>query len=73
MTITLTLSELDERLLTKGIVGWRNANADIDTAIESENWSAIDGAQNDRSLHANTIALIVHKYTDATAEQGARP
>ncbi|MVV51896.1 hypothetical protein EJA72_27185 [Pseudomonas sp. PB120] len=73
MTMNITLSELDKRLLTKGIAGWRNANADIDTAIESENWCAIDGAQNARSLHANTIALIVNKYTDTTAEQGARP
>lgn len=73
MTMTITMSELDERLLTKGIAGWRSANADIDTAIESENWCAIESAQNDRSLHANTIALIVHKYTDTTAGQGARP
>ena len=73
MTMTIAISELDKQLLTKGISDWRSANADIDTAIESENWCAIGSAQNDRSLHANTIALIVNKYTDTTAGQRARP
>lgn len=73
MTMTISISELDKRMLSKGIAGWRSANADIDTAIESENWRAIESAQQDRSLHANTIALIFHKYTDTMPEQGARP
>lgn len=70
-TLTLSISELDKRLLAKGIVGWRDANGEIDNAISSENWGAIERAQNDRASHANTIALIFHKYTDTTPEQGA--
>lgn len=70
MTITNVISELDMRMLSKGIAGWRGANADIDAAIESENWGAIQDAQRDRSLHANTIALIFHKYADITPERG---
>ena len=70
--LTTTISELDKRMLSKGIAGWRGANADIDTAIKSENWGAIESAQHDRSMHANTIALIFHKYTDNTLEQGGR-
>lgn len=69
MTMTISISELDKRMLSQGIAGWRSANADIDTAIQSENWCAIESAQQDRSHHANTIALILHKYTDTTAEQ----
>lgn len=70
ITMTISISELDKRMLSTGIAGWRNANADIDTAIESENWSAIESAQQNRSLHANTIALIFHKYTGPMPEQG---
>lgn len=70
-TLTISISELDKRLLAKGIVGWRDANGEIDNAISSENWSAIERAQNDRASHANIIALIFHKYTDTTPEQGA--
>lgn len=70
MDMTISISDLDKRMLSKGIAGWRSANADIDTAIKSENWWAIESAQQDRSLHANTIALIFHKYTDAAPEQG---
>ncbi len=70
--LSLTLSELDQRLLKSGITGWRGANHDIDSAINSENWAAIERAQNDRALHANAIALIFHKYTDAATEQGAQ-
>lgn len=69
--LTISISELDRRLLVSGIVGWRTANGDIDDAISAENWGAIDRAQNDRASHANTIALIFHKYTDTTTEQGA--
>jgi hypothetical protein len=72
MTITITISEQDSRLLNSSIVGYRSANADMDNAIESENWCAINTAQDNRSLHANTIALIINKHTDAVAEQGAR-
>ncbi|OZO05208.1 hypothetical protein B7453_07410 [Pseudomonas sp. IB20] len=70
MTMTMSISELDQRLLSEGIAGWRNANAEIDTAIRSENWYAIESAQQDRSLQANAIALIFHKYADVTAKQG---
>lgn len=69
--MTIAISALDKRLLAKGIAGWRCANADIDTAISTANWGAIEGAQHDRFMHANTIALIFHKYTDTTPEQGA--
>ena len=70
MTMTMPISELDQRLLSEGIAGWRNANAEIDTAIRSENWCAIESAQQDRSLQANAIALIFHKYADVTAKHG---
>ena len=70
MDMIISISDLDKRMLTKGIASWRSANADIDTAIKSESWCAIESAQQDRSLHANTIALIFHKYTDAAPEQG---
>lgn len=68
--LAISISELDKRLLVNGLVGWRAANCDIDEAISVENWGAIDRAQNDRASHANTIALIFHKYTDITTEQG---
>lgn len=70
--LAISISELDKRLLVNGLVGWRVANGDIDEAISAENWGAIDRAQNDRASHANTIALIFHKYIDITTEQGAR-
>jgi hypothetical protein len=44
----------------------------MDNAIESENWCEINTAQDKRSLHAYTIALIINKHTDAVAEQGVR-
>lgn len=68
--LTITISELDRRLLVSGLVGWRSANGDIDDAISAGNWGAVHRAQNDRASHANTIALIFHKYTDITTEQG---
>ena len=70
--MTFDFSEQDRRMLSRSVSGWRDANVQIDTAIESKNWSAINSAQIDRSSHANTIALIVNKYTDPV-EQGARP
>jgi len=70
--MTFHFSEQDRRMLSRSVSDWRDANVQIDTAIESENWSAINSAQIDRSSHANTIALIVNKYTDPV-EQGARP
>mgnify|MGYP001596736480 FL=1 len=70
--MTFDFSEQDKQMLSRSVSGWRDANVQIDTAIQSENWSAIDSAQIDRSSHANTIALIVNKYTDRV-EQGARP
>lgn len=70
--MTFDFSEQDRQILSRSVSGWRSANVEIDTAIESENWSAIDSAQIDRSSHANTIALIVNKYTDPV-EPGARP
>jgi len=70
--MTFDFSEQDKQMLSRSVSGWRDANVQIDTAIQSENWSAIDSAQIDRSSHANTIALIVNKYSDAV-EQGARP
>lgn len=73
MTMTMPISELDKRLLSQGIAGWRNANAEIDTAIRSENWCAIESAQQNRSLQANAIALIFHKYADVTVKQGEHP
>lgn len=69
--MTFDFSEQDRRMLSRSVSDWRSANVEIDTAIQSENWSAIDSAQIDRSSHANTIALIVNKYTDPV-EQGAR-
>ncbi|WP_233093609.1 MULTISPECIES: hypothetical protein [unclassified Pseudomonas] len=70
--LTHDISEQDRQLLSRSVSGWRNANVEIDTAIQSEEWSAINSAQIDRSSHANTIALIVNKYTDPV-EQGTRP
>jgi hypothetical protein len=70
--MTFDFSEQDRLMLSRSVSGWRDANVEIDTAIQSENWSAIDSAQIDRSSHANTIALIVNKYTDLV-EPGARP
>ena len=69
--MTFEFSEQDRQILSRSVSGWRSANVEIDSAIQSENWSAIDSAQIDRSSHANTIALIVNKYTDPV-EQGAR-
>ncbi|WP_240999421.1 hypothetical protein [Pseudomonas sp. JAI120] len=73
MTMTMPISELDQRLLSEGIAGWRNANVEIDKAIRSENWRAIESAQQYRSLQANAIALIFHKYAGVTAKQGEHP
>ncbi|AMB78566.1 hypothetical protein AV641_05520 [Pseudomonas fragi] len=74
MTMTITISEADtKRLFDRSIAGYRSANTDLDIAIDSENWGAINLAQSNRELHANTIALIVNMYADTTAEQGARP
>lgn len=70
--MTFDFSAQDRQMLSRSVSGWRDANVEIDTAIESENWSAIDSAQIDRSSHANTIALIVNKYADPV-EQGVRP
>lgn len=70
-TFAAGISELDRRLLAVGIHGWRSANGEIDHAISSENWGVIERAQTDRASHANTIALILHKYTDTALEQGA--
>lgn len=71
--MTIAISALDKRLLEKGVAGWRGANANIDTAISSANWGAIERAQHDRFLHANMIALIIHKYSNNTPEHGAHP
>lgn len=74
MTMTITISEPDtKRLFDRSIAGYRSANTDLDVAINNENWRAINMAQSNRELHANTIALIVNMYADTTAEQGARP
>lgn len=74
MTMTITISEPDtKRLFDRSIAGYRSANTDLDVAIDAENWGAINQAQSNRELHANTIALIVNMYADTTAEQGARP
>ena len=71
MMMTITISEPDtKRLFDRSIAGYRTANTDLDVAIDSENWSAINQAQSNRELHANTIALIVNMYTDATTEHG---
>ncbi|CAI8973520.1 hypothetical protein PUP68_07470 [Pseudomonas chlororaphis] len=72
MTITITISEPDtKRLFDQSITGYRSANADLDAAIEKENWGEINRAQGRRDLHAHTIALIVNKNS-ATAEQGVQ-
>ncbi|MGO2288047.1 hypothetical protein [Pseudomonas lundensis] len=74
MTMTITISEPDtKRLFDRSIAGYRSSNIDLDVAIDAENWGAINLAQSNRELHANTIALIVNMYADTTAEQGARP
>ena len=74
MTMTITISEPDtKRLFDRSIAGYRSANTDLDVAINNENWGAINMAQSNRELHANTIALIVNMYADTTAKQGARP
>lgn len=74
MIMTITISEPDtKRLFDRSIAGYRSANTDLDVAIDAENWGAINMAQSNRELHANTIALIVNMYADTTAEQGARP
>lgn len=74
MTMTITISEPDtKRLFDRSIAGYRSANTDLDVAIDAENWGAINQAQSNRELHANTIALIVNMYVDTTVEQGARP
>ena len=70
--MTFDFSAQDRQMLSRSVSGWRDANVQIDTAIESANWSAINSAQIDRSSYANSIALIVNKYTDPV-EQGARP
>lgn len=72
LTMAHDFSEQDKQLLSRSVSGWRDANVEIDTAIQSEDWSAINEAQIDRSSHANTIALIINKYTDSV-EQGTRP
>lgn len=69
MTLIITISEPDtKRLFDQSIVGYRSANADLDTAIESENWRAINHAQGRRDLHASTIALIVNMHSTIAAE-----
>ena len=73
MTLTITISEPDtKRLFDRSIAGYRSANTDFDMAIDAENWGAINLAQSNRELHANTIALIVNMYTGTTTEHGAQ-
>jgi hypothetical protein len=72
--MNFTISTPDtQRLFHSSIAGYRNANAALDAAIASENWSAIEGAQNSRSRHAETIALIVNQHADTAAEEGPQP
>lgn len=71
----LTISILEpnaKRLFSQSIEGYRSANAELDAAIEKENWSAIHTAQSRRDLHASTIALIVNKCS-VGVEVGVRP
>ena len=73
MTMTITISEPDtKQLFDRSIAGYRSANTDLDVAINNENWGAINMAQSNRELHANTIALIVNMYADTSAERGAQ-
>ncbi|KMN09053.1 hypothetical protein [Pseudomonas helleri] len=73
MAINIIISEPDtKRLFDRSITGYRAANVALDAAIDGENWSAINLAQSNRELHANTIALIVNMYADTTAGQGAQ-
>lgn len=69
MKMKLAITEpQDLELFHNSISGYRNANAALDKAIGAENWAAINDAQNSRSMHASTIALIVNKF--ATEETG---
>ncbi|KAF2393128.1 hypothetical protein [Pseudomonas frederiksbergensis] len=71
----LTISILEpnaKRLFSQSIEGYRSANAELDAAIEKENWGAIHIAQSRRDLHASTIALIVNKCS-VGVEVGVRP
>ena len=71
--MTITISEPDtKRLFDRSIAGYRSANTDLDVAINNENWGAINIAQSNRELHANTIALIINMYTDKPTEHGAQ-
>ncbi|WP_456025016.1 hypothetical protein [Pseudomonas capeferrum] len=71
--LTISISEPNaKRLFSQSIEGYRSANAELDTAIAEENWSAIHTAQSRRELHASTIALIVNKCSVGIAE-GVRP
>lgn len=73
MGITITILEPDtKRLFDRSITGYRAANTALDAAINEENWCAINLAQSNRELHANTIALIVNMYADFTLVQGAQ-
>jgi hypothetical protein len=68
----IVLRDDARRLFAKSIAGYRCANADLNKAIDAENWVAINGAQGRRDMHANTIALIANMYS-AVTEEGARP
>lgn len=73
MTVTITISEPNTmRLFDRSIAGYRSANADLDVAIDTENWGAINHAQSNRELHANTIALIINMHSDTTSNLGAQ-
>lgn len=73
MDMIITISESDtKRLFDRSIAGYRSANIDLDAAIDTENWGAINHAQSNRELHANTIALIVNMYVHTTVEHGAQ-
>lgn len=70
--VELMILDNDAAYLLRSIAAYRKANDDIDRAVELGHWGLIYVAQNNRTLHANTIALIVNKYAGLMSE-GVRP
>lgn len=61
-----------DRLFMNSIEGFRRSKFDIDDALKAERWADVCRAQESRSLHAHTIAMIVDRFAAIVPEQGGR-
>lgn len=60
MTIHIALPTQAKAQLETALVLYRKALSDLETAITSESWGAVNALQGSRDLQAHTIAAIVN-------------